>query len=99
MSLLQISQAYRGEGTLLRRVEGACLTTAAYIRIEDPATENHANRLLWMQAVQADATAEARKMLPRVLENGDIAANTDGVADSTIQYVVEVNVNEFATGE
>jgi hypothetical protein len=98
MSLAQISEAYHGRGTLLSRVEGACLHSAAYIRIEAPETVNHANRLLWMAAVQADVTIEARKMLARVLENGDIQANTDGVADATIQYVVDVLVNEFATG-
>ena len=98
MSLLQIAQAYHGEGTLLRRIEGACLHTAAYIRIEDAGTTNHANRLVWMAAVQADATAEARKMLARILENGDISGNPDGVADATVQYVVDVNVNAFATG-
>lgn len=98
MSLAEISQAYHGEGTLLRRVEGACLHSAAYIRIEDAGTENHTNRLLWGEAVQADVTTEARRMIARVLENGDIEANPQGVADATIQYVVDVLVNEFATG-
>jgi len=98
MSLAQISQAYHGEGTLLRRVEGACLHTAAYIRIEDSGAVNHAKRLLWMAAVQADATVEAKKMLARVLENGDVSGNPEGVPDSTVQYVVDVLVNEFATG-
>lgn len=98
MSLAQIAQAYHGEGTLLRRIEGACLHAAAYIRIEDSGTANHANRLLWMAAVQADASAEAKKMLARVLENGDISGNPDGVPDATIQYVVDVLVNEFAAG-
>jgi len=30
--------------------------------------------------------------------HGDIETNPDGVADATIQYVVDVLVNEFATG-
>ncbi len=98
MSLAQISQAYHGEGTLLRRIEGACLHSAAYIRIEDAGVANHANRLLWMTAVQADVTTEARKMLPRVLENAEIEANTDGIADSVIQYAVDYHLNSFATG-
>lgn len=98
MSLAQIAQAYHGEGTLLRRVDGACLHSAAYIRIENAETTNHANRLLWMAAVQTDVTAEAKKMLARVLENGDIETNPDGVADATIQYVVDVLVNEFVRG-
>ena len=74
------------------------LHSAAYIRTEAPETANHANRLLWMAAVQADVTTEAKKMIARVLENGDIETNPAGVADATVQYVVDTLVNEFATG-
>jgi len=98
MSLAQIAQAYHGEGTLLRRVEGACLHSAAYIRTEAPETANHANRLLWMVATQADATAEAKKMLARVLESVDIASKTDSVTDSVIQHMVDILIDEFAKG-
>lgn len=98
MSLAQISQAYHGEGTLLRRIEGAMLHSAAYIRIEAAETENHANRLLWMNAVQADVTTEAKKMLPRILQEQAIETNPDGVADEVIQYAVDYHLNSFATG-
>jgi len=51
-----------------------------------------------MVATQADATAEAKKMLARVLENVDIASKTDGVTDSVIQHAVDILIDEFAKG-
>lgn len=98
MSLLQISQACRGEGTLLRRVEGTCLTTAAYIRIEDPATTNHENRLVWAAKVKANRKAMAREMLAKTLENPTLAANPEGATDGDVQYVVNSLIDTFATG-
>lgn len=98
MSFAQISQAYHGQGAFLGRLEGCLLHVAAYIRIEDCGTTNHANRLLWMAAVQTDVTTEAKKMIARVLENADVAANPEGVSEDTIEYVVNVLINEFATG-
>jgi hypothetical protein len=98
MSLAQISQAYRGEGTLLRRVEGACLHASAAINAEKEDITNHTNRLSWAKAVHTDATTEAKKLMARVLENHEIESNSDGVSDATIQAVVDILIDEFAKG-
>lgn len=98
MALLDSYFAYKGSGRLLERVAGACLVAAGQIRNEDPGTSNHANRMIWVAAVQADALTCAKNMIARVLENATIAAAPEAATDNDIQFVVNSLINEYAIG-
>ena len=91
--------AYAGQSDdVTYQVAGACLKAAQDIQAEDAGTENHANRLLWAAAVEANPKAIARSMVGRVLENATIAADVDNATDSDMQFVVNSLIDEFATG-
>jgi hypothetical protein len=98
MALLDVYHAYEGAGFFLKRVAGACLEAAGDIRVEDPGTSNHANRIIWMNEVHADALIKGRDMLPRILDNATVALNPEAATDNDIQFVVNSLINEFATG-
>jgi hypothetical protein len=98
MALIDVYFAYKGAGRLLERVAGACLEAAGDIRVEDPGTTNHTNRIIWMGEVHSNALQKARDMIPRILDNAVIGANPEGASDNDIQFVVNNLINEFATG-
>lgn len=87
----------QGDANLKNRITAAAAKTAYYIiSAEAPETENHANRLIWAKTVLDNPESMANRMLWGVLQNGDI--QTDPMNETTIQYVVDVLVNVFATG-
>ena len=104
MALIDIYNAWRGEATTLKaKFIGACLLAAYNILNEDPGTENHANRLVWANAViggeTADVEAKAVQHLRyAVASNATIQATGNDATDNDVQFVVNSQINIFATG-
>ena len=85
---------------LAPRVLGQLLKYAADIRAEDPATSNHANRILWANAVmKEDANGEmVKRMLVYCAQNATIAEAGDSATDNDIAYVVVTVLDQEADG-
>ena len=104
MSLVQIYACWVGEtGTLRKKFVGACLKAAYDIANEDPGTANHANRLIWSNAVltgtRDEVEQKAVEMLRyAVVSNATIQAAGDDAADNDVQYVVNSQIDILATG-
>ena len=82
------------------KVEVACIVAAEAIRSEDPATTNHANRLLWAKAAFANPGGMSNQMLMALLAaNKDATvAQITGASDAAIQAKVDAAVDVFADG-
>lgn len=65
---------------------------------ESPATTNHANRVIWAKEALLDCMAKAEQMLWPVVSNATIASAGESATDSDIQFVVNSNIDSFATG-
>lgn len=104
MALADIYNAWRGESGLLKaKFIAACLVAAYNITQEDGGTANHVNRLAWANAVIYGTTAEVEaKALQHlryaVASNATIQAAGDGATDSDVQFVVNSQIDTFATG-
>ena len=96
---LELRQLY-AHGELLNRIEVACIIAAEKIRIEDVATENHTNRLLWAKATFGDSRQAAELMLMALLATNRTLtiAQITGVSDEGLQTAVDNAVNIFADG-
>jgi hypothetical protein len=87
-----------GNHILWRRAFVAVLKAASDIRNEDAGTSNHANRLLWAQAVEQDPASAVMEMRYRIMENATIQAAPTEATDNDVQFVVNLLVDSFATG-
>lgn len=85
---------------LNQRVRVACIVAAEEVRIEAPATANHANRLKWAASVFANPEAEQQRMLWVVLAHNRAAtyAQLIGADDATVQSAVDAVIDIFAQG-
>ena len=94
--------------TFLQQVEGSLLAAAAQVLSEAQTTTNHANRLLWANAIYINPQAQTQFFLPGMLSNATIsgeAGNAPGAsgtpcADSDVDFVVaslfNIYSNQFA---
>lgn len=104
MALVDIYNAWRGEATTLRaKFIGACLKAAYDIHNEDPGTANHANRVTWANVILNGTTAQVEAAAMQhlryaVASNATIQAAGDASTDNDVQYVVNSQINTFATG-
>jgi len=90
----------RTDPLLRQRVGVACTVAAETIRLENPATANHANRLLWAVAVYNDPSTEALRMHVALLAQ-DVpftVAQITTATDAVVLAAVLVLVDMFATG-
>lgn len=88
----------RNDSALKNRVSVACVVAAEAIRVEDGATLNNANRLVWAATVMRNPQAEGARMLWALLAaNKDVAVGAiTGADDATIQSAVDNAVDLFA---
>ena len=95
----ELLQAAENEA-LNKRVRVACIVAAEVIRSENPATTNHANRLLWAKAVFSNPGDAAQKMLWAALAQNRAMtlAQITGADDVAVQNAVNSAVDVFATG-
>lgn len=91
---------YDGEYQALRnRVRAAVLIAARAVILENPATVNHAARLVWATAAVQDAAALAAKaesMFVGVASDGAIQDAGLAATDAQIQSTVNALVNYYA---
>ena len=85
---------------LRNKIEVACIIAAETIRVEDPETTNHANRLVWGKAAFSNPRTASEQMRRALL-----AANKDltvtqitEASDAAIQARVDAAVDVFADG-
>jgi hypothetical protein len=83
---------------LLERVAVAVIIAADTILNEDPATTNHANRLVWAKDAFINPENYSRKFLAAILAANKNAtvAQIQGSTDAQIQNNVDAAVDVFA---
>lgn len=87
------------EDSILRqKVTVACIIAAEAIRVENPATQNHSERLVWAKDVLENPVEEAQRMLYAVLaaNSGATTNQIQTATDATVQTAVNAAVNLFA---
>lgn len=86
--------------TLRNKMRVAVVIAAEKVRVENGATANHANRLIWAKSVFAEPDVAARAMMWAVLAQNAAAtlAQITGATDATVQTAVDAAVDVFATG-
>ena len=96
---LEIRQLFN-DSDLYNKIQVASTIAAEAIRVEDAATDNHANRLLWAKSAFESPNAVAKKMIMAVLAgNADLTvAQIQGATDAAIQTKVDAAVDIFAVG-
>jgi hypothetical protein len=82
---------------------GACLVASYAIVNEDGGTSNHANRLLWANDILGGDAASVRSkveahMKYTIASNATLQASPTDVSDNDIQFIVNSQINTFATG-
>ena len=99
MAYKELARAYMGTNSdLIDQIAGACLSCVFDIQNENPATANHANRIIWCNQVRTAPAVKALQFLIPVCENATIAASMPNTVDSDIKFVVASNIDTFATG-
>jgi len=104
-TLAEIGNAYAepSDGALFRRFLGQCIESAGTIMAESVETPNHANRLIWANAILSD-DQEAVYRRVRQMKNYALATNADvryspeNCLDSAIASAVAAGLEVFATG-
>ena len=84
-------------GALWEKSEVACFKAAVDVLNEDTGTTNHANRVLWAQAVLL-SNAKSNEMKYHILQNATIQALGNASTDNDVQFVVNSLIDTFATG-
>jgi hypothetical protein len=86
-----------GNSTLRSRIAVACVVAANAIRIEDPITPKHAERLAWAKSVYASPQQEASRVLWSVLAQNAALTNAqiEAATDVQIQTAVDAAIAAF----
>lgn len=96
------NNCYKDGSTLLGRFMGACLKSAGSIKAEDAGTVNHANRVIWADAVIATRQGcedRARQiMFLGFSSNATLQSAGDAATDGDIDYIVAAYLDQVATG-
>jgi len=90
----------KNNSDLNNKVEVAISKSAYDISNEDPATDNHANRLIWAKEALGNPESKRQEMLWALLaanSSADIGVIL-GAADTVIQSAISDVINLFATG-
>jgi hypothetical protein len=83
--------------TLLRQRTQVAISHAANDVInEDPATANHANRIVWANEVLANPERMMNLEMSLVVQNPTIETEGNNATDNDIQFVVNGLVNPYA---
>ena len=102
MALVDVYHAAVADSQVRQRVIGAALVAAGNIRGEAAGTANHANRLLWANALSADPVGVGTRLFHYMLRDATVlGVIRDGTAitDEQVQTAVNGYVNAVATGE
>lgn len=104
MALVDLYNAWAGQSGLLKaKFMGACLKAAYDILNEDAGTTNHANRVTWANVMLSGTVAEAESQAMQhlryaIASNATLQSAGDAVTDNDVQYIVNSQIDTFATG-
>ena len=102
MTLIDLYRTAYLESELFGRITAACIVAGANVHAEDVGTPNHANRLIWALALQADSLVVARELFWSTLRDPSIVAQViaggAGITDVQIQAVVDGVLDDVADG-
>ena len=85
---------------LSARILGGLYKAASNVRAEDAGTTNHANRVLWANAVMKEDVNGVMCKRYKILcaQNATIAAAGDSATDNDIDYVIALFLDQQADG-
>jgi hypothetical protein len=95
-TLAEIANLAQDE-SFISRIAAAIGKAATDVINEDPGTTNHANRLLWAKAAMADIDGLASEYAWTIVQNATIQTSGVEATDNDIQFVVNSNVNSWAS--
>lgn len=99
---LEIHNHCYGPSVLLARFMGSCLKSAGAIKAEDAGTTNHANRVIWANAVIASrdgCEAKARQIMQHAFaSNATLQSAGESATDNDVDYLVAAYIDTYATG-
>jgi hypothetical protein len=101
-TLLEISRRLSSVGSpLWNKFRGAVIKAASSVYAEDPATANHANRVLWADNVLLAGNVDARtsELYRLGMTNTTIVTDGDDATDNDVEWVVAYFLNNVARGE
>lgn len=104
MALVDIYNAWSGQSGLLRaKFIGACLKAAYAISNESAGTANHTNRLIWANSVLNGSVSEVEAKAMQhlryaIASNSTLQTVQDAATDNDVEYIVNSQINVFATG-
>lgn len=96
----ELYQLALSDAALKARATVAAVVAANTVRTENPATANHANRLLWAaEALKNPAYWGERMLWSALAQNtGSTVAQITGASDATLQTAINNTIDLFATG-
>jgi hypothetical protein len=104
MALVDIYNCWSAQsGTLRAKFIAACLKAAYDIANEDAGTTNHANRVTWANVILNGTVAEVEAKAMQHLRyamasNATLQAACEAATDSDVLFIVNSQINTFATG-
>ena len=101
MALIDVYHAAVGDSLIRQRIIGAALIAAGDIRAENTGTTNHANRLIWANAVSSDPVATGTQLFHYMLRDAtvlNVIGQNTAITDIQVQAAVNGYINAVATG-
>jgi hypothetical protein len=105
MALTNIADAWGSDETsvVFKRFLAACLVAASNVLNEAGNTPNHANRLIWANAMlsndPASVNARVRQHVRHAAAtNATFQADPVNIDDGSVQFIVNSQIDLFATG-
>jgi hypothetical protein len=105
MALLDVGTIYRSadDSDIMTRFMAACLIAAKDIRAENPATENHTQRLSWANGMFSSdmnsVISRTRQHLRlAIATNSTFQSSGNAVTDNDIGFMVASNIDALSNG-
>lgn len=98
MNDLEIYDILHTDCPLWKIAEVRAMKLAGDVLNEAGNTENHANRVIWANAVLANPAAKMAEMKTHILLNPTIAASPTSPASADVEFVISSLIDTFAKG-
>lgn len=104
MALVDIYNCWIGQSGLLKaKFLGATLKAAYDVVNESTGTTNHANRVVWANSILNGTVADVEEKAMQhlrygIASNATLQSSGDGATDNDVQYIVNSQIDTFATG-
>jgi hypothetical protein len=98
LDYVEIYNVMESDSTLWHKAQVAVFKAAVDVLNEASNTANHANRVIWANAVMLDPKAKMSQMKTHILMNATIQDVLSNATDNDVQFVVNGLVDTFATG-